>query len=258
MVLRYLLPICIVLLSLPLAIFAALTTIVAAFTLFLRVCIVYFDVGLALVRSSLYIIPPKSTTKSSYAKPRRHSSSTNGSNGSSDSRHTVIRSTTRLSPENSFITPLAGGPRRFSSTTPSVRSSTSLTSIPGSPADAPTRSDSFASLVGAGLPDRDYEGVGGWRDLAADEDAIADEARWTNINSRLVLPAVSPGVSTPRPKRHSRSLTAQSQIFRMSPVQSRARSPHVSREEVGDYFGQVFGLGSGKRKSVQLQDEKMK
>jgi hypothetical protein len=47
-------------------------------------------------------------------------------------------------------------------------------------------------------PARDFEGVGGWRFDAPSE----DEQAWTNINSRLELPAESPRLH------HRRSLTS--------------------------------------------------
>lgn len=133
----------------------------------------------------------------------------------------------------------------------------------------PKNSESYASLLGAGVqgPARDYEGIGGWRDEAVDP---AEEALWIGMNSRLELPAVVPERAR---RHHRRSYTGQSQMssgsqvslvnmasgggrsgiwspeaLRMSPVQSRARTPsvtelrHMIEEE--EYFGlQPHGSG---------------
>jgi hypothetical protein len=113
------------------------------------------------------------------------------------------------------------------------------------------------SLLGAGIqgPPRDFEGVGGWREAADDP---AEEELWIGMNSRLELPAATPV----RQRHHQRSLTGGSQrwsgvwspeAMRMSPVQSRARTPSIP-DNGDEYFGsQPYGkplpeLPSSKRR----------
>jgi hypothetical protein len=55
---------------------------------------------------------------------------------------------------------------------------------------------------------RDYEGIGGWR-VAADEDDDND-AQWLTMNSRLELPAVSAVAPEERRRHHSRRATSSS------------------------------------------------
>lgn len=83
-------------------------------------------------------------------------------------------------------------------------------------------------------PTRDFEGVGGWRlDNRSDDD---EDALWTNMNSRLELPA-------DHIRRHHRSLTGEGRISgfgvatgdrsyspenMMNTSRSRARTPNGS------------------------------
>jgi hypothetical protein len=194
-------PPALILVSIPLVFFAILTSTIAFTTLLIRVSIVYFELALALLRSSLFTEP---------SKPLRQS----------HTHHHVPSSNT---------------PRRRGSTI-SISSSQDF-GHPGK--HEPRKSESFASFLGAGVNTRrDYEGIGGWRDAGEDP---ADEALWIGMNSRLELPAITPA----RQRHHQRSLTGGSQrwsgvwspeAMRMSPVQSRARTPSIS--EYGDeYFG---------------------
>lgn len=226
------LPIVIIILSLPLAIFAVFTTVLASITLFLRAAAIYLGLGLAVLRS--WLVVGSSKGHEQFTPPiRSPAASVSGSR-----------------------TPVNTKQRRNS-----MRSITSIRSFEGSFESRPPRSDSYASLLGAGNPDRDYEGVGGWRDFSSNmstEDLAVEDARWGNMNIRLVLPANTPAVvervggdayPQKRPRKHSRSLTWQSQLV-MSPVQSRARSP-LKEEEMG-YFGQNHGANGGRRRSVQF------
>ncbi|KAF2187916.1 hypothetical protein K469DRAFT_704188 [Zopfia rhizophila CBS 207.26] len=200
------------LISIPLAIFAVLTTTIAFSTLTLRVSIVYFELGLALIHS--YLFPPSPTSI----------------------KHPKPSSPRRTSPQR---------PRNRRTSAASTTSSAD-TALPSHPPRLHNKSGSFASLIGTGEPNRDFEGVGGWR-VSGDDD---EEALWMGMNSRLELPAVIPK------RKHQRSLTGGSQrwswspeAMRMSPMQSRARTPTGSGnggrgEEKGeDYFG---GSGSCK------------
>jgi hypothetical protein len=99
------------------------------------------------------------------------------------------------------------------------------------------KNKSLTALIGTSELTRDFEGVGGWR-VPGDDD---EEALWMGINSRLQLPAETPT------RRHARSLTggaspaqrwsAGSEAFRMSPVQSRARTPvRFAIDDESSYF----------------------
>jgi len=209
-----------VLISLPLAGFAVLTTTFALTTLLIRVSIVYVELGLALIRSYLFASEIKPSPRVRTQPPtnlpphRRRRSSVLSTSSSQDFGQSPIK--------NAYV----------------------------------TKSDSFASLLGAGAqgPGRDFEGVGGWRDAAVDP---AEEALWISMNSRLELPAVAPE----RQRRHQRSLTGGSQRWsgvwspesmRMSPVQSRARTPSVTDLRMSEGADEYFGLQPHGRQSSEV------
>ncbi|KAF2502376.1 hypothetical protein BU16DRAFT_6639 [Lophium mytilinum] len=176
------------LVSIPLATFAVFTTSIAFSALLIRASVVYLELGVALVQSWLFV----QTSSMVHKPPTRESSGQ-----TSPSRQRTRRNT---------------GQSSTSSQDPTI------------PRKLPIKSGSFASLIGNGGSTRDFEGVGGWRVSGEDE----DEALWIGMNSRLELPAVLPA----HQKRHQRSLTGDSQrrswspeAIRMSPVQSRARTP---------------------------------
>ncbi|KAF1811589.1 hypothetical protein P152DRAFT_60688 [Eremomyces bilateralis CBS 781.70] len=181
------------LISIPLAVFALLTTALAFSLLFIRVSFIYLELALALAHSWLF----------------------------------ANRSTNPV-PFPGQRTPRK--PRRTSVTTTAPPHD-----LPP-PRHPPRKSDSAASLL-AGAPNRDFEGVGGWR-VSGDGE---DEALWVGMNARLELPASAGD----RPRRHQRSLTTGSQrlswspgAMRMSPVQSRARTPSVTDPASPEgYFG---------------------
>jgi hypothetical protein len=150
--LNILTPILLLAVSIPLTLFAIVTTTVAISALTLRVSIVYFELAVALIQAYVFPLPPK------VAIPRN------------PSRHP---SPQRVRSRRSSI--VSNSPPHDGSYT--VR--------------APrlhNRSASFVSLVGTGEATRDYEGVGGWR-LSNGED---DEAVWIGMNRRLELPAITP------------------------------------------------------------------
>ncbi|KAJ8112276.1 hypothetical protein OPT61_g5319 [Boeremia exigua] len=198
-------PFIIVMVSVPLAISAVVTTSIALSLLAFRGFIVYTQLGTALIGAWLSPIPPKpvavqhqhpSPERSSPPRNRNRRTSSNGSGTSS--QETVVPSS-RLGP----------------------------------------KSGSFTALFGEGGQTRDYEGVGGWRDTGNED----EEALWIGINSRLQLPAAASG------RRHQRRHTGgqspqrrtwSPEAFRMSPVQSRSRTPNrvVASEgyDIGEYF----------------------
>ncbi|KAF2796999.1 hypothetical protein K505DRAFT_153201 [Melanomma pulvis-pyrius CBS 109.77] len=190
------------LISLPLAILASVTTTIAITALTIRVSIVYFELGVALIHSYLFPPPQRPVPK----KPSG-----------------------RLSPHRA---------RNRRSSAASTSSSHDTAGPSSYPPRLQYKSGSFVSLVGTSEITRDFEGVGGWR-VPGDDD---EEALWMGMNSRLELPAV-----IPKQRKHQRSLTGGSQrwsgspeVMRMSPMQSRARTPvQTAGDEKhggGDYF----------------------
>lgn len=205
-------PFIIVVVSVPLAIFAVVTTSIALSLLAFRGFIVYTQLGTALV--SAWLSPP--TPKPIIPHQHHHHHQTSPSDRSS---------------------PPGSRNRRSSSN----GSGASFQEAAAPVARLGSKSGSFTALLGEAGPTRDYEGVGGWRDTGNDD----EEALWMGINSRLQLPAEMPG------RRHQRRHTGGGQspntrwshspeAYRMSPVQSRARTPNrvVAGDgyDITDYF----------------------
>jgi len=146
--------------TIPLAIFATITTIFAFSILLFRVVIIYIELAVAVIPcyafGSQTIIAPVQARES-------------------NSLSVQLSPTWRR--------------RRRSSSSSSTMSAASLTPI----------ADGDFLLSQSVGPARDFEGVGGWR-IGGPSD---DELSWTNINSRLVLPA-------DHVRRHQRSLTSGS------------------------------------------------
>ncbi|KAF2101287.1 hypothetical protein NA57DRAFT_53262 [Rhizodiscina lignyota] len=192
-------PLVILIVSIPLALFAVITTSLAVTALTVRVSIVYIELGIAVAQSWLF---SKSHKNSPQTKP------------------VMLRN--------------PASPQRHRRQRHSAASSTASSQDLTIPQKAPAKSDSWASLVGTSVENRDYEGVGGWR-LTGDGE---DDELWIGMNSRLELPAAV----GERQFRHRRSLTGTSQRFnwspemRMSPVQSRARTPSVTADQGPEYF----------------------
>ncbi|KAI0135999.1 hypothetical protein F4776DRAFT_114319 [Hypoxylon sp. NC0597] len=146
--------------ALPLALCAGFTTILAFMVLFLRLFLVYLDVGLETLRYVLvghaahtrYVAsqrtpPPPSLASSEPSPP-----------SSPETRH---------------------GHRRKRQGSVSISSGTA-TPIGGL--------DGLALAPSIGLQ-RDFEGIGGWRLDSVDVDAdAADDHQWYNLNSRLEIP----------------------------------------------------------------------
>jgi hypothetical protein len=221
-------------LALPLSILALLTTTLALLALFARLIIVYLDLALALLTSW---IPPLLTSPTAASRNER--------------RGRASTATSPRPPASAPAVATAAPPLRTATPSPRLSRRTS-------------RSDSHVSVVlGLGTaPDRDYEGVGGWRLVddggagLADADAggdcsdygddlgagDGDEATWAGWNSRLELPA-SGGVP-----RRPRSLTGSSATAVMVPQDKTRRSATAARvasvehEDDGGYFAQAHGL----------------
>ncbi|KAF2196050.1 hypothetical protein GQ43DRAFT_356385, partial [Delitschia confertaspora ATCC 74209] len=161
-------PLLLLLISIPLAFSAIVTTFLALFILIVRASIVYFELGVALLNSWLLGRP------SAYARKRALPPFSRSSSGRASPTQTRIQ-------RNNSIT-----------STTSSHGPTAMTQLNN-------KSGSFASLIFSGEPNRDFEGVGGWRVFGEDN----EEAIWIGMNSRLELPTVIP----PRKRNHKRSLT---------------------------------------------------
>ncbi|KAF2245432.1 hypothetical protein BU26DRAFT_68463 [Trematosphaeria pertusa] len=184
------------LVSVPLAVFAFLTTTLAVSLLAVRVSVVYVELGVALLHAYLFPEPPKPLPKRPPPPP--------------------------------------SSPPRFRNRHGSAASSASSqdTAVPA--ARLHNKAGSFANLYDTSMT-RDFEGVGGWREPGDDD----EEALWMGMNSRLELPAALP-------TRHQRRHTGESQrwswspeALRMSPMQSRSRTPTQTAQTApsgGDYF----------------------
>ncbi|KAI9669309.1 MAG: hypothetical protein M1831_000344 [Alyxoria varia] len=195
-------------LSIPLGILAVFTTSLAFAALFLRVGIVYFELALAIISS--WIFTTDTTTKTTAS--RRSFPSKPASPSSRTTATAQGRASSKRRRRNSGATAAASTTR------------------------VPTKSESFASLIGAGGPFRDFEGVGGWRLGDGQDDAI-----WMGLNSRLELPALGKGEHYHHPRRsngnigaayagnrqfnHYRSLSAQGNNGFASSPSSRRSSP---------------------------------
>jgi hypothetical protein len=196
-------PFILLLVSIPLAVSAIATTFVAVAALLCQGLVVYFNLGTALLIAWL---SPPSKPPAAHKQPLPSTSS----------------------PEQ--LSPQRHRNRRSSNTSNASSQDTTV----GVSSLAP-KSGSFTALSCSNDMRRDYEGVGGWRDTGDDN----EEALWMSINGRLELPAGPPL------RRHQRSLTGGAtpnsrrnrspEAIRMSPVQSRARTP--MKQTVDDRYG---------------------
>ncbi|PQE29022.1 hypothetical protein CJF30_00004053 [Rutstroemia sp. NJR-2017a BBW] len=151
----------------PLAIFASITTTFAFGLLLFRVTVVYVELALAVI--PYYLLGPKTSHK--------------------------IISRCRPAPASSTI-PVARRRKRRGSASSNHSATGSITPVPRL-----RGSESALGLSQSIGPARDYEGVGGWR---MDNSGSDDDALWTNMNSRLELPA------NHGRRHHQRSLTSGS------------------------------------------------
>jgi hypothetical protein len=189
-------PLVLLLVSIPLALFAILTSTFAISLLFCRAAIVYVELAVA-IAGDWYHPPPKSSPLRSRTPPA-------------------------ASPEEP--SPLRRRQHRRSNTGPSTPA----------PQTMHNKSTSLSTPLGMSGIARDFEGVGGWRSPGDDD----EEAAWTGLNKRI------PAEVTTR--RHQRRLTGGSspgrqqsrspEALRMSPAQSRARTPASFVGDGDDYF----------------------
>ncbi|MCJ1256520.1 hypothetical protein MMC24_004341 [Lignoscripta atroalba] len=190
--------------SIPLAGFALLTTTLAFSTLFIRVIIVYIELGIAVVHNQ-FVVPPSTTTPTT--KSRRSSLAPDCIHARRKSR----RSST------------GSGQSEADSTTPKILDTPNL------------------GIYSGTAIDRDFEGVGGWRFPGPDDE---EDVLWTSMNSRLELPAkvgerqrkhqrsLTSGslASAPFDTRFKRGFQSPDLSTR-SPLWSRARTPGTASPE---------------------------
>ncbi|KAK4990391.1 hypothetical protein LTR50_002566 [Elasticomyces elasticus] len=159
-------------LSIPLATFAAFTTTLAFAALAVRVSIAWVDIAIALLHSAISVTASPPASGSPTAQAAKPPPSPTG---------VLVRKKRRSSTYSNSSDGGGGGP---------------------------TQSGSQANLLGTGST-RDFEGVGGWRLVGED---AGEEALWMGINSRLELPAApTTTAATLMRSRHRRSLTGGSQ-----------------------------------------------
>ncbi|KAF1913089.1 hypothetical protein BDU57DRAFT_457956, partial [Ampelomyces quisqualis] len=205
-------PFVLLMLSIPLGIFAVITTSIAVSLLAGRAFVVYIQLTVALIGA--YISPNTDPTRKEPASTSRQWPLT-----TSPERTPLIRE--RRHRRNEIISSTSS-----QETIVPARRSAHLT----------INSGSSNAFFPTSETTRDFEGVGGWRS-PGDED---EEALWMGMNSRLQPP-------TDAHRRYTRSLScatspghrssANSEAFRMSPVHSRARTPvRFALENGDDYF----------------------
>lgn len=228
--------------TLPLALFAGITTTLAFSLLIFRVLVVYLDVAISLV--------PQSLAGLRSARPRRHLAlSSSAASLSAVNHHHHHGSSNANSVSNSPPpTPMLARKRRRRPSSASIMSNGSATPV----------SETGLGLMPSVGPERDYEGVGGWR--------TGDDDVWTTINSRLELPdrnyvrnhhRTPSGPTTPGDsgflvmKSRTRSPdTRSSKAGAPSPNSSRARTPPGPRISFGysdSYFPTMTSPKVGKK-----------
>ena len=201
------------LLSLPLAIFATFTSILAFSTLCFRASIVYIELAAALIRNhfsphhiSSLDFPPQSSRSKTPASTTL--------SGHYTQSHTRRRSQVSLHRRSSGGSSSTNGTNNGSITPKATLESSS----------------SGLAVYGGGGATRDFEGVGGWR-LPTGPGDEEEDVLWTNMNSRLELPlnTTTTATITPASSVHN-SVTASGGLDSLgSPVQQQQKQSHSSR-----------------------------
>ncbi|KAH3971734.1 hypothetical protein HBI80_093320 [Parastagonospora nodorum] len=183
-------PLILLSISIPLAIFATITTTIAFFLLFCRVFVVYIELVVAIVGAWLSPEPPKKLPL-----PVQHSPTASTPAPLAVTRHRQLYSSLGISiPSQNIVVP-AVKPGRLDISNGMLQT-TNTSDVP-----------------------RDYEGVGGWRTPGNDD----EEALWMGMNSRLQLPGESPA------RRHHRSQSGETSPMQhrgWSPEASRINLAH--------------------------------
>ena len=182
------------LLSIPLTVFATLTTTLAVSTLFIRALIVYVELAAVLLQNQLLpgsASPPTFTHK-------------------------------QIKDESCGIAELYQKGIQRSSTA-------NVSSYGGSTTPRAPESSGFGLYGGEG-PARDFEGVGGWKIPGPDDYDIL----WTSMNSRLVLPHATDGRRRNHHRSRTSCSLVTEPLPIASPTASKASTPtrnHESRSE---------------------------
>ncbi|KAG6007614.1 hypothetical protein E4U21_005695 [Claviceps maximensis] len=221
--------------TVPLALLAGLTTTLAFALLSVRVILVYLDVAFSFIPQSL-------ATLTSHRRFVRLQ----------DQQQPVASATSANSPASSN----EDSPRTYSIHQQSLyqrrrrRRPSSIVSVISSGGSATPVGDCGLGLMPSVGPERDFEGIGGWR-------VGDDDKSWTTINSRMELPdrgfvrhhyrtASGGGATTPggdggvlmmKTRRRSPEARCVSRTA-SSPNSSRARTPSLSR------FQNLASIGS--------------
>ena len=204
----------ILIISIPLTIFAAITTTLAFSTLFFRVLIVYAELAAAVLQNQ-------------FALPVQKSRSTLKSSPS------TLQTTheDRRSHRNRRRSSVASGSSNGGSTTPKA-----------------PESGGFSIYSGGGAA-RDFEGVGGWRIPGPDD----DEKVWENMNSRLELPAlINDGRTRNHHRSRTSGSLASISLPMRSPMQSRARTPTSMRVPESTSPKEYFGANTPSKSALVL------
>ncbi|KAK3352366.1 hypothetical protein B0T25DRAFT_184197 [Lasiosphaeria hispida] len=187
--------------TIPLAIFAGITTTLAFSVLMFRVAVVYLDIALALIpqyftRRSKHHLFPNSAHQHRPSRDGLKTPISPSSSVGSGSGYSTPSSQSPYHSENRYLTSGHRSPHRRKSSygfgaalRHSRRSSqASLASIgtitPIHEDDVPPSVSESGLIPSVGV-DRDFEGIGGWR---LDNGNDAEDSQWSKINSRLELP----------------------------------------------------------------------
>lgn len=159
--------------TIPLAVFAGVTTTLAFSVLMFRVAIVYVDIAVNMV-------PQYLTGRRVYPFPRGYASTLlSTTEASSNMPPSPVGSGTNSPPTSRQV---ARHHRRRRTSGASLHSVGSITPVDD---HIGSKRNSFMMIPSIGM-DRDFEGVGGWRLGGRNPDD--DDDAWTHINSRLELP----------------------------------------------------------------------
>jgi len=218
-------PLILLSISIPLTIFATITTTIAFFLLFCRVTVVCIEFVVAVVGTWLSPEPPKKL-------PVQHSPTLSMPAPPAVTRHRQLYSSLGITiPSQENAVPSVKPGRLDISN--GVLQNTNTSDVP-----------------------RDYEGVGGWR-TPGNKD---EEALWMGMNSRLQLPGESP---TRRHHRSQSGETSPMQYRGWSPEASRINLAHhrvktpvrFALDEDGEYFP-AQPIASSRRPSDATESSK--
>ncbi len=207
-----------ILISLPLAIFAALTTTLAFSTLFFRALIVYAELAAVLIQNPFnlksLLVPPSRDDEGSSS-----SSTTTASRATLDDLTISIAGSNRLCDNSSGAVSSSSG--CGSITTPKTATGENYNLSGGGSAAAGVfyhvRGIAGITIGSISSDQRDFEGVGGW---SMEDSGDEDHVPWTGMNARLELPTLVD--ERLRPNNHRRSLTSTGSLRSLIPIPIRS------------------------------------